>query len=200
MCVFPCVEMSVKMDLYLKKGKGGWDINSPQPIQPPPNTPTHPPTHPHIENTLSRHSEGVFSSPLIWTNICLYPSNFLVIILLIYPTSLQQHLNSPSWLMVFRARVGSLFFWMGVLNFRNCIAGWLLTQCDSLNAWLHSPFPPVTHIVVRTHTQAHTEESFQWNGTGCIYIVAKILKCPGQLLWTNILTSVGMPYPGQGWD
>lgn len=51
-------------------------------------------------------------------------------------------------------------------------------QCDSLNAWLHSPFPPVTHIVVRTHTQAHAEESFQWNGTARIYIMAKIVKCP----------------------
>lgn len=34
-----------------KKGKGGRDINSPQPTQPPFNTPTHPPTHPHTENT-----------------------------------------------------------------------------------------------------------------------------------------------------
>lgn len=193
MCVplLECGDVCEKGSVF-KKGKGGRDINSPQPIHPPlphTHTPTHPPTHPHTENTHAcADTEGSFSNRSSGPTSVLTQASVRLLSCLFTP--FQFWTATPQQALLTHGIQGKgglpFFFLNGCLKLQE-LHCWLVThwmQCDSLSAWLHSPFPPVTHIVVRT--RAHTEESFQWNGTGCIYIMAKILKYPGIRLWTVI--------------
>lgn len=121
--------------------------------------------------------------PLILTQNCPHPCfpahvphlrswiPVLTYILLFYSTSILCHdvtANSrvpphpnpaPSLptLLVFGARVGS-GFWMGVSNFRNCIAGWLLTWCHVTHqrpCCTHATLP--LHILWCARTHLHTD-------------------------------------------